>query len=120
MTTTPYDPLTVIESAFLEFVERGLLDKHLETYKKTIDSRLLLLRKSRDVDDFEIGDTVRFNDFCGTAYLRGLTASVVGIDKSKLIVKLLVPVGRFIRVVNGITESAEIRVPPSIVDRLAV
>ena len=64
MTHIPYDPVDVIVENFTEFVKSGVLDTHLENFKKSINDRQLSVRKARDTDDFEVGDMVRFNDFC--------------------------------------------------------
>ena len=74
------------------------------------------LRLSRKVSDFGIGDVVRFNDFCGTKYLHGHQAHVVGIRAKRLVVKLKNPIGKHAALVDGKWEGSQVVVPPSIID----
>lgn len=101
-----------------EHINAGELDSELMKIISAANERLARIRKTKTVKDFHIGDRVVLNDLCGTAYLRGHTASVVGLGRTKLRITLDKPVGRFLRVVDGLTHSAEINVPPSIVDAL--
>ena len=66
-----------------------------------------------------IGDKVKVNSYCGTQYLRGSTATVIGMRQKKLLIKLDAPVGRFVRTMaDGTRESSDIVVPPSILDKI--
>lgn len=67
---------------------------------------------------FKIGDKVRFNSHCATKYVQDRTATVTNVGKARLTVMFDEPVGKFIRVENGITKSVEVDVPPSIVDHV--
>jgi hypothetical protein len=96
----------------------GSFDTNLLDLKSDIDARLATVRHSKTVKDFGIGDKVKFNDSCGTAYVRGLTATVVGIRQKKIVVKLDSPVGRFAKFVDGKYVSTDIVVPTAIVDAL--
>jgi hypothetical protein len=82
----------------------------------TIDSKLSSSRTARTISSYGVGDKVKFNSLCGTKYLHGETAIVTGSARTKLIVKLEKPIGRFVRTIDGKAESVDIRVPPSIVD----
>lgn len=94
----------------------GTFDADLDGLMRAIQARMTTLRKSRTVDDYELGCTVVFNDYCGTKYMRGHRATVVSRGRTKLTVVLERPVGRFVRLENGVARSVEIKVPPSIVD----
>lgn len=94
----------------------GQLDEELGKLKTMVDSRMTELRMSKSVEDFGVGDSVRFNDQCGTRYLVGMTATVVGRKVKKVVVKLDNPTGRFVRYVNGEAVSPEITVPVAIID----
>ena len=67
---------------------------------------------------FEIGDKVRFNSHCATEYIQNKTAVVTNVGRARLTVMFDEPIGRFIRVENGITKSVEVDVPPSIIDHV--
>ena len=94
----------------------GQLDSELGKLKTMVDSRMTELRMNKTIDDFGVGDSVRFNDQCGTRYLVGENATVVGKKIKKLIVKLDNPQGRFVRYVGGEVVSPEITVPVAIID----
>ena len=109
MTPTTYEDV-------VSAIDAGHVDDNLLLIKKQIETRLQTLRKTRTIDDYKIGSNVVFNDFCGTAYLRGHTAVVTGRARTKLTVMLDNPVGRFATYENGAVKSVTIKVPPSIVD----
>jgi len=99
-------------------IESGEFDKDLAKISSAVDSRKATVRSTITIKDFGIGDKVKFNNSCGTRYIVGHTGKVVGIKRTKLVVTLDTPVGRFARV-NPITrelESAQITVPTAIVD----
>ncbi len=101
----------------IEQINSGAVDKDLGAIGTAVRDRLTVVRSTIKNTDFGLGDKVRFNDGCGTRYLIGQTATVVGRKKIKLVVKLDKPVGRFTRVMpNGTVESASVTVPLSIVD----
>lgn len=97
-------------------IDSGTFDDSLPLLAAKINDRTTAVRKTRTVDDFHIGDLVRINDYCGTPHLRGATAVVIGRARTKLTITLDKPVGRFVQVVDGISRSVDIKVPPSIVD----
>lgn len=97
-------------------INAGVHDSFLEEIEKAVAERLRHVRTARSAKEFGLGDRVRFNSFCGTKYLHGHEAIVVGIKQKKLTVKLDKPVGRFVRYVDGAAVSVDVSVPPSIVD----
>lgn len=95
----------------------GMHDSALSDIEKAVKDRLIAVRTSRSANEYGLGDRVRFNSYCGTKYLQGHEAVVTGIKQKKLIVRLVKPVGRFVRYdAAGTPTSAEVTVPPSIVD----
>lgn len=97
----------------------GALDEHLGIINKTISDRLAATRRSRTSTDFNVGDRVVLNDLCGTRYLVGAYATVVSKKRTKVVIKLDKPLGRFVRVdASGATESSDITVPVSILDKI--
>lgn len=99
-------------------IERGLLDNELAAIEAALTARLTVTRSTRKATDFCVGDKVKINSYCGTQYIRNATASVIGKSRTKIVIKLDRPVGRFIRTVNGVVESSDISVPPSILDKI--
>jgi ribosomal protein L21E len=101
-------------------IQSGKYDAELAEMEKAVSERLVAVRKSRSTSDYGIGARVKFNTFCGTKYLQGHTGSVVGLRGKKLLVTLDTPVGRFGRYEDGKLVSAQISVPPSIVDLVTI
>ena len=99
-------------------IELGTFDSGLVKIKEAVEARLKANRASRTIADFNIGDTVVFNDLTATRYMVGLKATVTGMKQKKVTVRLEKPVGRFTRTnpVTGEEESANIVVPVAIID----
>lgn len=97
-------------------VKAGDLDMHLADVQDLVRRRLTEIRTLRRTDAYGIGDRVRFNDFCGTQHLHGMTAVVTGKTKRTLVVQLDRPVRKFTEYVNGVARGGATTVPPSIVD----
>ena len=97
-------------------INSGAVDSELGLINTTLNARLSAVRALKKPTDFGIGDKVRFNNNCGTRYLIGQTATIVGRKKVKLVVKLDVPTGRFVRMTPSGPESASVTVPIAIVD----
>lgn len=99
-------------------ITSGTYDSDLIKLKDAIDARLKANRASRTLADFNIGDTVVFNDLTGTRYMVGRKATVTGMKQKKVVVRLETPVGRFAHInpVTGKEESANITVPVAIID----
>jgi hypothetical protein len=93
----------------------GRLDKDMAALSAAIDAR----RSQMEQASFGLGDKVVFNNQCGTRYIVGHTATVTGMKRTKVVVKLDKPAGRFVRYVNGEAVSPEITVPVSIIDHAA-
>ena len=71
------------------------------------------------IDDLAVGDKVRFNDQCGTKYMISAVATVKSKRRTKVVVVLDTPVGRFARTdSSGKVYSAPIVVPTSILEKL--
>lgn len=105
--------------AISDKVENGDMDRQLHDLRKLIDARLMVIGANKKVEDFAVGDRVRLNDRCGTSYLRGETASVVGKRRTKIVLNLDNPKGRFVRKTSaGEILSAEVIVPIEIVDKI--
>lgn len=99
-------------------ITSGTYDSDLIKLKDAIDARLKASRSSRTLSDFNIGDTVVFNDLTATRYMVGQKATITGMKQKKVTVRLETPVGRFAHVnpVTGRVESANITVPVAIID----
>jgi len=115
------DRFGVVETTtLLTQIEMGEYDADLTKISSAVEERLTKVRSSKTVKDFGIGDKIKFNSLCGTRYLIGHTGRIVGMKRTKLVVTLDKPTGRFARV-NPTTrqlESANITVPIGIVDPL--
>ena len=99
-------------------IELGTFDSDLIKIKEAVDARLKASRTSRTLADFNIGDTVVFNDLTATRYMVGQKATITGMKQKKVTVRLETPVGRFANInpVTGRVESANITVPVAIID----
>jgi hypothetical protein len=108
--------MTLTIEAVQAAIMSGELDADLGKLSTTLEKRLSDVRLTKTATDFGVGDKVRFNNSCGTRYLVGETAQVVGMKRTKIVVKLDKPQGRFARYTPAGVESASITVPISIVD----
>lgn len=100
-------------------IENGKMDKQLYELRRLVDGRLALIGEAKTIDHFAVGDRVAINDRCGTRFLRGETASVVGRRRTKLVINLDNPKGRFVRTTSaGEILSAEVIVPIEILDKI--
>lgn len=97
-------------------IEYGALDSELADIARAVKSRQEALRSTRTVMDFPLGASVMINDYCGTQYLRGEKATVTGRKRTKLVIQLDRPSGRFVKLVDGVAHSVDITVPTAIVD----
>lgn len=102
--------------SFIQSIKDGSFDSELSQMQNAIDQRRISLRTTRTVLDFPIGTIVKFNEFCGTSYLRGTTATVTASSRTRITVLPTQPIGRFVRLVQGVAHSAAVKVPLSIVD----
>jgi len=108
--------MTLTIEAVQAAITSGELDADLGKLSTTLEKRLSEVRLTKTATDFGIGDRVRFNNSCGTRYLVGEYARVTGMKRTKIVVQLEKPMGRFARYTPTGTESANITVPISIVD----
>lgn len=97
-------------------IRAGIFDADLHELRAAIDARLTEIREAKTVDDFGVGDKVVFNSSCGTRYLVGHTATIVGRKRTKVVVKIDNPVGRFVRHTPEGPVSADVTVPIAIID----
>ena len=115
------DRFGVVETnTLLAQLQSGEYDEDLSKILAAVETRIAHVRSTKTVKDFGIGDLVKLNNNCGTRYLVGHTGRVVGMKRTKLVVTLDKPTGRFARV-NPVTnqiESAHITVPIALVDPL--
>lgn len=98
-------------------IASGVYDAQLDAMESAMKMRLTQVRRQRTSKDYSIGDKVVFNNYCGTKYLWGMSATVVGKKTTKVVVKLDTAVGRFSRYVDGQSVSSNITVPVSIIDK---
>lgn len=98
-------------------IDAGEFDAELTELEEAIRMRQASVRSSRKKTDFNVGDRVRFNSMCGTKYIIGQTATVVRPRRTKLVVILDRPIGRFAkRAPDGTLTAAEVVVPATILD----
>ncbi len=89
-----------------DMIARGVLDAHLSDISIAVNDRR---KGTREFMDLTVGSRVVLNDLCGTKYLRGEKATVTGIRRTKLTIRLDNSVGRFSNV-------SDIVVPINILD----
>jgi hypothetical protein len=104
------------EQELIDNIHAGLYDSHLTAIQSATNSRLAAARGTRTLASFGVGDIVEFNNLCSTRYLIGERAQVVGKRRTKIVVKLENPTGRFVRHTADGPVSADITVPMTIVD----
>ena len=78
-----------------------------------INARLGVLAATeslRVLTRLDVGDRVRINHHARPLYLQGRTATVIGQESGKVVVKLDHPTGRFV--------TGEVRCPPLVLDQL--
>lgn len=105
-------------TTILDEITSGTHDAMLEEILKAAKARQISMRSARTSGEYLVGDRVIFNDYCNTKYVQGHTAVIVGKKKTKVVVQLENPVGRFAVVRNGKVESSLITVPVSIIDKI--
>lgn len=101
----------------LEGISSGKFDNDLSALGTAVKDRQVHVRKNKTISDFNVGDRVKFNEQTGTRYMVGQYATVVSKNRTKLVVRLETPMGRFIRVDStGNVKSADVTVPAGIID----
>lgn len=72
-----------------------------------------------NIDDVAVGDKIRFNNQCGTKYMIGQVGTIKSKRRTKVVVLMDTPVGRFARTdSSGKVYSAPVVVPMSILEKL--
>jgi gamma-glutamyl phosphate reductase len=102
----------------LSEISSGAHDSSLGKINEAVAKRLKTVRKERTINDYNIGDKVKFNEQTGTRYMVGETATIVSKRRTKVVVRLDSPTGRFARV-NPAThqvESSNVTCPVGILD----
>ena len=105
-------------TTLIESIVAGQFDNDLEQLAKAIENRRMSMRKVRTIADYSVGDRVKFNELTGTRYMVGQSATIVSKNRTKVVVRLENPMGRFAKI-NPITrevQSANVNVPLSIID----
>ena len=101
----------------LDQIGDGWFDKDLAKLADAVKARQDKVRKNKSISDFNTGDRVKFNELTGTRYMVGQYATIVAKNRTKVVVRLETPVGRFARYLpNGEVQSANVTVPLSIID----
>ncbi len=97
----------------IEEIADGAHDENLRLLADVINARLRVLAASeslRVLTRLDVGDRVRINHHARPLYLQGRTATVIGQESGKVVVKLDHPTGRFV--------TGEVRCPPLVLDQL--
>ena len=101
----------------LSQIASGKFDDSLDKITQAAKDRLSEVRKNKKITDFSVGDRVRFNELTGTRYMVGQYAQIISKNRTKVVVRLETPVGRFARYLpNGEVQSSNVTVPLSIID----
>lgn len=123
------DDLTLLK----EDIELGKLDfaladiiacctaRQVEAHKRAAIAALVesVTRPALTTADYGIGDRVRINENCSVKVLHGCVGSVIGKKRTKVVIKLDKPAGKyFITRSDGTKESSDITVPLSILDKI--
>jgi len=99
--------------ALIEEIANGAHDENLRLLADVINARLRVLAATeslRVLTRLDVGDRVRINGHARPLYLQGRTATVIGLESGKVVVKLDHPTGRFV--------TGEVRCPPLVLDQL--
>ena len=97
----------------IEEIANGAHDENLRLLADVINARLRVLAATeslRVLTRLDVGDRVRINHHARPLYLQGRTATVIGQESGKVVVKLDHPTGRFV--------TGEVRCPPLVLDQL--
>jgi len=97
----------------IEEIANGAHDENLRLLADVINARLGVLAATeslRVLTRLGVGDRVRINHHARPLYLQGRTATVIGQESGKVVVKLDHPTGRFV--------TGEVRCPPLVLDQL--
>jgi len=101
----------------LDLISSGSLDADLAKIGEAINDRVKASRKGRSVSDYEIGQRVKFNESTATRYMVWQYATIISKNRTKVVVRLETPMGRFAKYLpNGEVQSASVTVPLAIID----
>lgn len=101
----------------LDLISSGSFDADLTKLSDAINNRVKAVRKGRNISDYEIGQRVKFNESTATRYMVGQYATVISKNRTKVVVRLETPMGRFARYLpNGEVQSSNVTVPLAIID----
>lgn len=101
----------------IDQISSGTFDNDLNSLSNAVKERLDKVRKGKTIADYGVGDRVKFNELTGTRYMVGQYATIVSKNRTKVVVRLETPMGRFMKVdQNGNIQSANVTVPLSIID----
>jgi hypothetical protein len=95
-------------SKIQEMILRGELDEHLPALRKEIDTRVLL---TREFIEWVEGDRVRINERCRPKYLCGVEATITGVRRTRVTIRLDKTVGRF-------SSERDITIPVDLLDKI--
>jgi gamma-glutamyl phosphate reductase len=99
-------------------ISSGAYDSSLGKINEAVAQRTKAVRKQLTIADYNIGDKVKFNDQTGTRYMVGQTATIISKNRTKVVVRLDSPMGRFARVnhATGKVESSNVTCPIGVLD----
>jgi hypothetical protein len=110
----PRPPTPIDTDALIARIENGELDSELTALHDAIAQRLHTLDTIQTANallSFQIGDRVQLNCNARPNYLHGAPATVTGLNRQHVNVKLDQPIGRF--------HTGQLRCPPLILNKLA-
>lgn len=101
----------------LDEISKGSFDQDLTKLADAVKERLDKTRRNKSISDFNIGDRVKFNELTSTRYMVGQYATIISKNRTKVVVRLETPMGRFARYLpNGEVQSSNVTVPLAIID----
>lgn len=86
----------------------GELDAHLTTLRSDIDNRVLM---TREFIEWVEGDRVRINERCRPKYLHGVEATITGVRRTRVTIRLSKSIGRF-------SAERDITIPVELLDKI--
>lgn len=103
---------------FKDAVDAGKFDSSLSEMITYLQNHQRRQRVSRTIDDYNIGDRVKFNSLTGTKYMVGVEATIVGKKQKKVVVRPDSAVGRFGRLDSSLGKviPVDVTCPVAILD----
>lgn len=100
---------------FDEYYEtaKSIMLGEYDEYLDQIENAVKLRRKDKAprIWEFSVGDKVRYNSETNPKYLRGATGTIVRVNRTKVVIHLDQPVGRF---------QGNINTPTALLERVSV